>query len=79
MWNAASGTSAVPTRYRSSSVGHVELRRVGGQEARAVHGLLAHQHGRHDRGEPLRDQDVERVTDQRELQQHDVAEQVDEA
>ena len=50
-----------------------------GQEPAAEHRLLADQHRRDHRDEPPRRQQVERVADERELDLHDVAQQVHEA
>ena len=50
-----------------------------GEEAAADERLLAHEHRRHDRREALADELVERVLHRRDVQPHDVAEQVGEA
>ena len=84
----ASGISAVPTRYRSSAVdrpsrvGHphrIHLLAGAGEEAGAEQRLLAHQHRRHHRGEPVRHQPVQRPLHQGELEHHRLALQVGEA
>ena len=59
--------------------GRVDVHRVGRQEAGAVHRLLAHEHGRDHRHEPLVGQDVHGASHQRELDEGEVAQQVDEA
>ncbi len=50
-----------------------------GEEARADERLLAHEHRRHDGREALADQLVERVLHGRDVQPHEVAEQIGEA
>ena len=56
----------------------VDLSAVGGEEAGAVHGLLAYQHRRHDGAKALGADDGEAVLHERELQQHEVALEVGE-
>ena len=61
-------------------LGHaVDLLLGVGQHAGAEQSLLAHQHRRHDRGEALPLQQVERPLDERELEPHQRALEVDEA
>ena len=48
--------------------GRVDLRFVGGEEAGAVHGLLADEHRRDDRGEALAREELEREPHERELE-----------
>ena len=57
---------------------HVDVHLVRRQEPGPVHRLLADQHRRDHRHEPVGREHVHRVTDERELDVHDVAEQVDE-
>ena len=57
----------------------VQVRLLGGQEAGAVHGLLADEHGRQDELEAARGQPVDREAVERELEQRGVAAAVGEA
>ena len=57
----------------------VDLLHVGGEEAGAVHGFVAHQHRHDHRAEALGGQLLERELHQRELQEDQVALEVGEA
>ena len=57
----------------------VDLLHVGGEEAGAVHGLVAHQHRHDHRAEALAGQLLQRVLHEGELQEHQVALEVGEA
>ena len=57
----------------------VDLLHVGGEEARAVHGLVAHQHRHHHGPEALGRQLLQRELHQCELQEHQVALEIGEA
>ena len=67
-----------PDQVELVRVRDVDVDLVGREEPAAEHRLLADEHRRDHRDEPVRRQHVERVADQRELHVHDVAQQVDE-
>jgi hypothetical protein len=67
-----------PDQIELVLVGAIDVHGLRRQEPRAVHRLLAHEHRRDHRRESLLREDVHRVANERELEQHDVAEQVDE-
>jgi hypothetical protein len=61
------------------SLDPVDVDLVGGKEAGSVHRLLAHEHGRQHRREPLRDEAVEREAVEGELDERRLADSVREA
>ena len=67
-----------PDQVELVRVRDVDVDLVGREEPAAEHRLLADEHRRDHRDEPVRRQDVERVPDERELHLHDVAQEVDE-
>ena len=79
MWSPASATSEVPGQVEALVGDLVDLEALGREEAGAVHRLLAHEHRRDDRHEPLRGGAVEGPAVQREGDARGVADDVAEA
>ena len=78
MWKLARRDLRCPREEELVALDPVDVDLVGRQEPRAVHRLLADEHGRQDGDEALRDHAVEREPVERELDQRRLAHAVGE-